>query len=99
MRGALISAEVEEMDENRTTPGNDDATTEAAVLQHVLFLHPTQISFEEVVREIAADPSDFGERDSVECAVRDLGAAGLLRRADDLVLPTLAALRFDELLG
>jgi hypothetical protein len=31
--------------------------------------------------------------------VRDLGAAGLLRRADDLVLPTLAAVRFDELLG
>lgn len=97
MSNALVSVEVEEMDENRT-PGKD-ATTEAAVLQHVLFLHPTQISFEELLREIAADPSDFGECDSVECAVRDLGAAGLLRRADDLVLPTLAAVRFDELLG
>jgi hypothetical protein len=90
--------EVEEMDENRTTPGRE-ASTEAAVLQHVLYLHPTQISFDEVLREIAADPADFGERDAVECAVRNLGAAGLLRRADEMVLPTLAALRFDELLG
>lgn len=86
------------MDENRTPP-REDAATEAVVLQQVLFFHPTQISFEEVLREVATDPTDFGERDAVERAIRDLGAVGLLRRADELVLPTLAALRFDELLG
>lgn len=98
MGNAPISVEVEEMDENRT-PSRADMAIEAAVLQQVLFLHPTQTSFDELLREIAADSDDFGERDAVERAVRDLSAVGLLRRADELVLPTLAALRFDELLG
>lgn len=86
------------MDEN-PIPTRDDAATEAAVLQQLLFLHPAQVSFDELLREIAADPTDFGERDTVECAVRDLNTVGLVRRVDELVLPTLAALRFDELLG
>lgn len=98
MSSALVSVDVDEIDQ-RETPYGDDTGTEAAVLQQLLFLHPAQVSFEELLREVAADPADFGQRDAVERAVRDLGAIGLLRRADDLVLPTLAALRFDELLG
>ena len=31
--------------------------------------------------------------------MRDLAGAGLLHRSESLVLPTRAALRFDELLG
>lgn len=86
------------MDETRG-PAGDDMTTETAVLTQLLFLHPAQVSLEELVRGIAADPDDFSERDAVERAVRELTMAGLLRRIDELVLPTLAALRFDELLG
>jgi hypothetical protein len=86
------------MDENRG-PAGDDAATETAVLTQLLFLHPAQVSLEELVRGIAADAEDFGERDAVERAVHELTTAGLLRRVDELVLPTLAALRFDELLG
>lgn len=97
MSSALISVEVDEMDLNQT-PAGDDTATEAAVLQQVLFLHPTQISLEEMLREVARDPDDFGQRDEVERAVRELGTAGLLRREGELLRPTLAALRCDELL-
>lgn len=98
MSSALISVEVDEMDLNQSPAGKSTAT-EAAVLQQLLYLHPAQISFGEVLREVATDPTDFGQRDEVERAVRELGAAGLLRREGELVLPTLAALRCDELLS
>lgn len=98
MSSALISVEVDEMDLNQTPAGNDTAT-EAAVLQQLLFLYPAQVSFGELLREIADEPDRFEQRDGVERAVRELGAAGLLRREGELVLPTLAALRCDELLG
>lgn len=81
------------------TPAEEDDAIEAAVLRHLLALHPVQIVFDELLREIAGDPEDFAERDAIERAVRDLGAAGLLRRNGEVVLPSRAALRFDELLG
>lgn len=81
------------------SPAAADARLESAVLQQLLALHPAQLSFEELLREVAAQPRDFGERDAVERAVRDLAAAGLARRSDDLVAPSRAALRFDALLG
>jgi hypothetical protein len=84
--------------DDRWTPAAEDAATESAVLQQVLAFHPTQVTLNELVREIANDPADFGERDSVERAVRDLTGAGLLHRHDAFVVPTRAALRFSELL-
>jgi hypothetical protein len=89
---------VTDMDEIRT-PDEDDAAIETAVLMQLLALQPARLSFEELLREVAADPDDFGERDSVERAVRDLAAAGLLRRDGELLTPSRAALRFDQLLG
>lgn len=80
------------------TPAVEDATTESAVLQQVLAFHPAQVTLNELVREIAGDPADFGGRDGVERAVRDLTGAGLLHRHDAFVMPTRAALRFNELL-
>lgn len=86
------------MDEIRT-PTDDDAAVEAAVLGQLLAHHPGQITFDELVREIAPGAGDFSQRDAVERAVRDLGAAGLVHRSGELVLPSRAARRFDELLG
>lgn len=86
------------MDDIRT-PIEDDAAIEAAVLRQVLALHPVQITFGELLREVAADPERFAECDAVERAVRDLTAAGLLHRSGDVLLPSRAALRCDELLG
>jgi hypothetical protein len=87
------------MNDTWSRPVEDDAATEAAVLQHLLALHPAQLTVVELLREIADAPADFAQRDAVERAVRDLAAVGLLHRSNDFVLPSRAALRFDELLG
>lgn len=89
---------VRDRDEIRDTAAQDTAT-EAAVLRQLLALHPTQSSFDELVRDVAPDPGDFAERDAIERAVRDLVASGLLHRNGELVLPSRAALRCDELLA
>jgi len=86
-----------ESDESRTTQG-DDLATESAVLQHLLSLHPAQLTVAELVREVAGEQPDFAERDAIERAVRDLSGVGLVYHREDFVLPTRAALRFNELL-
>jgi hypothetical protein len=77
---------------------DEDRAHESAVLQHVLALHPTAITVDELVRELGPGEDRFAERDAVERAVRDLTGTGLLHRSESFVLPTRAALRFDELL-
>jgi hypothetical protein len=82
----------------------DDATIEAAVLRQLLALYPVQLTVDELVRELAGEGTeeggaDFALRDAVERAVRELGAAGLGHRSGEMVVPSRAALRFDELLG
>lgn len=89
---------VDDMDDTRTSAGQD-AATESAVLQHVLALHPAQVTVAELAREVGGAPGEFAGRDAIERAVRDLSGAGLLHRHDCFVLPTRAALRFDELLN
>lgn len=71
---------------------------ESAVLRQVLALHPTAITLEELVRELGEGGGCFPARDAIERAVRDLAGAGLLHEEERFVLPTRAALRFDELL-
>jgi hypothetical protein len=80
-------------------PGEQDSTIEAAVLRQLLALHPVQLTLGDLLREIAGRPRDFASKDGIERAVRDLIAAGLVNRSGDVVLPSRAALRFDELLG
>lgn len=87
-----------DMDKTRTTH-SDDAAIEAAVLRQLLALHPVQLTLDEVVREIAGEPDEFALKDAVERAVGELYAAGLVHRSGEVVLPTRAALRLDELLG
>jgi hypothetical protein len=77
----------------------EDAATESAVLQQVLALHPISLTMAELHRALGTEEDGFAAADAVERAVRDLVAAGLLHRSESLVLPTRAALRFDELLG
>jgi hypothetical protein len=89
---------VNHREEIRSTSAQD-AATESAVLQQVLALHPTVITLAELIRELGEAKNDNGGNDAIERAVRDLAGAGLLHRSESLVLPTRAALRFDELLG
>jgi hypothetical protein len=88
---------MDEIDHTRT-PIAEDAATESAVLQQILDLYPTQMTFAELLREVGGQFADFGERDAIERAVRDLVGAGLLHRHDEFVLPTRAAQRFNQLL-
>ncbi len=80
------------------TVRDDDLAMESAVLQRVLDVHPARLTVDELVREIAGEAAEFGDRDAVERAARDLGGVGLLHTLDDFVTPTRAALRFQELL-
>jgi hypothetical protein len=93
-----VARTVNEMDDTRT-PAREDAATESAILQHVLALHPAQVTVAELTREVSGASKEFADRDSIERAVRDLTGAGLLHSHDSFVLPTRAALRFDELLN
>ena len=84
--------------EDKRGAGGEDDGVEAAVLRQLLLLHPTQMTLEELVVDVAADPESFAERDAVERAVRDLARAGLVHRSGEFAVPSRAALRFDELL-
>jgi hypothetical protein len=83
--------------EQTRTPAEDDARIEATVLRWLLALHPIQITFEELLRDVCEEPDDFAERDALERAIRELGGSGLVRRNGDFVVPTRAALRFYQL--
>lgn len=86
-----------ELDESRTTWAEDEAV-ESAVLRQLLDLHPTQVTMDELTREMSGSPTVFSEQDAVARAVRELTSVGLVHRGKEFVLPTRAALRFNELL-
>lgn len=79
------------------TPAQEDTRTERIVLMRVLALHPTHLTMPELAADVCEDPDDFGEGDALARAVRDLGAAGLVRINGVLVMPTRAAVHFDDL--
>lgn len=74
------------------TTVEQDAQVQEAVLGLVLDQHPAALTAAEILRDFAS-----GEADNVERAIRDLAAAGLLRREGESVLPTRAALHFASL--
>ena len=78
--------------EDIRSTAEEDAAMESALLQYVLALHPAAVTLEELARELGET------RDDVARAVRDLVGTGLLNNSDALVLPSRAALRFDELM-
>jgi hypothetical protein len=80
-------------------PGAEDAALEAAVLRQLLALHPIQLTLAELMREVVGEEAGFPLEDAVERAVRELTAAGLAHRSGEVVIPSRAALRLDELLG
>lgn len=82
--------------EARTTR-EEDRAMESAVLQRVLDAHPARLTVSELIRELAGETVDFGTRDAIERAARDLSGVGLVHLADEFVTPTRAALRCREL--
>jgi hypothetical protein len=78
-------------------PGEDDDIVQAVVMTTLLHLHPAQLTADELLRELTADSDDFRELDQVRRAIRDLTRAGLLHRHGPFMIPTRAAVRFNEL--
>lgn len=74
-----------------------DLRDQGVVLTHVIALHPAQLRLTELIREATAGSADFAETDRFERATRDLVGVGLLFEVGELVLPTRAALRFNEI--
>lgn len=64
---------------------------------HVLALHPGCLRLAELVCEVTAGSADFKDGDRFQRAVTDLIGVGLLFESAELVIPTRAALRFDEI--
>jgi len=86
-------------DGDNLTNHGEDARIESALLQRILDLHPTRVTAAELIRDLAGEDADFGARDGIERAIRELTGAGLLHRTDDeLITPTRAALHFGDLL-
>jgi hypothetical protein len=81
----------------REPPSHQEDLAQQAVLAVLLDAHPAQRSIEEIVRELVEDSAEFGERDRVENAIRDLVGAGLLHRHGPFVFATHAAVRLNEL--
>ncbi|MGB7587339.1 MAG: hypothetical protein WBM00_01380 [Solirubrobacterales bacterium] len=81
------------------SPADEDAATELAVLYQLLTLHPVQVTRDELLREMVGETEDFGRRDAVSRAVRDLVGAGLVHLNGNVVFASRAAFRFNELLS
>ncbi len=74
-----------------------DLRDQGVVLIHVLTLHPAHLRLVEIVQEVTAGSADFGDTDRFQRAARDLVGVGLLFISDELLMPTRAALRFNEI--
>ncbi|MBS1844055.1 MAG: hypothetical protein JST53_06510 [Actinobacteria bacterium] len=91
------------MSENEANMTSDgvDARLEALVIQRVLDLHPTHVTTEELVRDLAGTDDDVAARDGIERAIVELIRSGLLHPVGDdgFLTPTRAAVHLGELLG
>ncbi|HEY0280938.1 MAG TPA: hypothetical protein VGC32_21955 [Solirubrobacterales bacterium] len=79
----------------RTNDAQDSAA-EAATLDRVLWLHPTHLTESELLLNLYAGDGDR-RTEMFERAIRDLVADGLLRIDGGSIVPTLAAIRAEEI--
>jgi len=83
---------------DRATTAAEDTRDQAAVLRHVLDLHPETLTLDELMREmVGISTSAPVEEDGIKRAVRDLAAVSLLHQERRRVIPTRAALVFHNL--
>jgi hypothetical protein len=85
-------------DERAASTADEDARDQAAVLRHVLDLHPETLTLDELMREmVGVSSSESSVEDAISRAVRDLRAVGLLHEEGCRVIPTRAAVVFHGL--
>jgi creatinine amidohydrolase/Fe(II)-dependent formamide hydrolase-like protein len=90
----MTSAEVPELPWSLE---DGDSHAEHVVLQHLLAVHPDVVTVQELIREIEGEAVDFETRDAIRRAARDLSGVGLVHFRGDLVWPTRAALRYEQI--
>lgn len=73
-------------------PEREDRIIQHGLLAHLTLEHPAPFTEADLIRELATDPEEFGSRDDIQRAIRDLAGVGLLHRYGPFVLPTRAAL-------
>lgn len=98
----LLMASTDSMDCERGRAHSNhvqDLRDQGVVLIHVLTLHPAHLRAADLVRELTAGSAEFADLDRFRRAVSDLVGVGLLFESAELVLPTRAALRFNEISG
>lgn len=78
-------------------PSEEDRQIETTVLAFVFDQHPTHLTLAELSLAMSHGREDFAAEDYIERAIRELVGAGLLRITCGLVMPTRAALYFDDL--
>jgi hypothetical protein len=87
-------------DEESRLPKYDPEWVACAVLEEVVNLHPTHLTLSEWTQRLASDPEDGREVVTIADALGGLRRSCLVRRRkDDVVEPTLAALRACELMS
>jgi hypothetical protein len=83
--------------DHRASTAAEDTRDQAAVLRHVLDLHPETLTLDELMREMVGVSPESSEEDGIRRAVRDLAAVGLLHHEGRRVIPTRSALAFHDL--
>jgi len=75
-----------------------DVRDQAIVLTFVLTLNPKHLTIPQLARSLNGESNRFKRPDAVERALRDLVGVGLVLIDGGLVRPTVAALRFIEII-
>ncbi|HEX6689047.1 MAG TPA: helix-turn-helix transcriptional regulator [Solirubrobacterales bacterium] len=77
---------------------DEDMAIEVGLLSVIFEAHPEHLSAAELVRRMMpVDPRYRDEDGAVERAIRSLQHSELVRETNGVIVPTRAALRFDEL--
>jgi hypothetical protein len=79
------------------SPVHEDDAIEFAVIAHLVHLHPTRLTIDEAVRELADDSIAGSGTTGVHDAIRSLVRVGLLRCDGEYVVPTRSTLRLADL--
>jgi hypothetical protein len=88
----------EDIRRRAVAPAQEDEIIERSVLTEVLVLHPAQLTILEIALRIEVQLDDEGQ-DAVERAVRELSRDGLVTCDCRRIVPSRAAVRFEELIG
>ena len=84
---------------HRTLLERQDDALQFAIVAHLAYLHPVQLTLAEAIRELADGSIPGADATGVQDAIRSLTRAGLLHTHGACIVPTRATLRLVQLWG